>query len=48
MSKNNESGIRVENIQPILSVKDMALSREFYVNNLDLKRQNGETIISPV
>jgi len=37
MSKNNESGIRVENIQPILSVKDMALSREFYVNKLGFK-----------
>ena len=37
MSKNNESGIRVETIQPILSVKDMALSREFYLNKLGFK-----------
>jgi len=37
MTTNNELGIRLENIQPILSVNDMALSREFYVNKLGFK-----------
>ena len=37
MSTNKELSIRLENIQPILSVKDMALSREFYVNKLGFK-----------
>ena len=32
-AKNNLD-IRIENIQPILSVKDMAVSREFYVDTL--------------
>ena len=33
----NNPGIRVENIQPILSVKDIAVSRDFYVNILGFK-----------
>jgi catechol 2,3-dioxygenase-like lactoylglutathione lyase family enzyme len=37
MSTTNESGIRLENIQPILSVRDMALSIEFYVHKLGFK-----------
>jgi catechol 2,3-dioxygenase-like lactoylglutathione lyase family enzyme len=37
MSINNELGIRLENIQPILSVKDMALSKDFYINKLGFK-----------
>jgi catechol 2,3-dioxygenase-like lactoylglutathione lyase family enzyme len=32
-SKNNPD-IKIENIQPILSVKDIAVSREFYVSKL--------------
>ncbi len=35
-AKNNLD-IHIENIQPILSVKDMALSRKFYVNKLGFK-----------
>ena len=30
----NNLDIHTENIQPILSVKDMSISREFYVNIL--------------
>jgi catechol 2,3-dioxygenase-like lactoylglutathione lyase family enzyme len=30
----DNADIRIENIQPILSVKDIAVSREFYVNTL--------------
>lgn len=37
MTTKNASGIRLENIQPILSVKDMALSKDFYVNQLGFK-----------
>jgi predicted lactoylglutathione lyase len=32
-AKNN-ADIRIENIQPILSVKDIVVSREFYINKL--------------
>ena len=37
MNTKNASGIRLENIQPILSVKDIALSKEFYVHKLGFK-----------
>ena len=37
MRRNNELSIRLENIHPILSVKDMAVSRNFYVNVLGFK-----------
>src|SRR4030095_8524769 len=33
----NNLDIRLENIQPILSVKDIAVSREFYVEKLGFK-----------
>ena len=33
----NDTGIRIENIQPILSVKNMSASRAFYVDILGFK-----------
>ncbi len=35
--QNEQLSIRIENIQSILSVKDMAVSRNFYVNVLGFK-----------
>ena len=37
MSTNNELGIHLENIHPILSVKDMNISRAFYINILGFR-----------
>ena len=37
MTANNELGIRLENIHPILSVKDPNISRAFYINILGFK-----------
>jgi catechol 2,3-dioxygenase-like lactoylglutathione lyase family enzyme len=37
MRRNNELSIRLENIHPILSVKDLNISRAFYINILGFK-----------
>jgi len=37
MRRNNELSIRLENIHPILSIRDMSVSRNFYVNILGFK-----------